>query len=402
MQPAVPLVHLQSEPSAPPPAFAAPPRTHFRVRQAALATSALAALHDAADRCQALAVPDPTVASRSSEPLATALLRACGAAHPNGGAMPRAEIYIRRQHPIHRETAAGTAAPVMPTAAAPPTQHPHSEAPAQRPTNPPAPHTAATSPARQDPMHREPKPAAQPRPTAAPPPSSRNPQQNPMHREAAPGTGPLRNGNPRGNPNAAPRCGAKTRTGCPCRSPAIRGKRRCRMHGGASTGPRTQEGLARLRSARTTHGGYTGELRIKSRYHTTLLRRSRTWIAALLLEDDLPPAAQARLQAWPPELAMPLYPSLDRQPSRAEEHAFVQQEARALAPWKQALAFARACRRAESPPAAVAEELARAFARLPPPPPRPADATPWQNDFRRRPPRARARPSSQPPAAPTQ
>ena len=36
----------------------------------------------------------------------------------------------------------------------------------------------------------------------------------------APRTGPLRSGNPRGNPNLAPRCGAKARTtGCACRAP---------------------------------------------------------------------------------------------------------------------------------------------------------------------------------------
>jgi uncharacterized protein YjcR len=29
------------------------------------------------------------------------------------------------------------------------------------------------------------------------------------------------------------RCGAKTRTGGPCRSSAVSGKKRCRMHGGA-------------------------------------------------------------------------------------------------------------------------------------------------------------------------
>lgn len=31
----------------------------------------------------------------------------------------------------------------------------------------------------------------------------------------------------------APKCGAKTRKGHACRSPAANGKRRCRMHGGA-------------------------------------------------------------------------------------------------------------------------------------------------------------------------
>ncbi len=31
----------------------------------------------------------------------------------------------------------------------------------------------------------------------------------------------------------APRCGARTRHGKPCQSPILKGKRRCRMHGGA-------------------------------------------------------------------------------------------------------------------------------------------------------------------------
>jgi hypothetical protein len=32
---------------------------------------------------------------------------------------------------------------------------------------------------------------------------------------------------------ASPRCGAKTRTSGACRSPAVHGRKRCRMHGGA-------------------------------------------------------------------------------------------------------------------------------------------------------------------------
>jgi glucans biosynthesis protein len=32
----------------------------------------------------------------------------------------------------------------------------------------------------------------------------------------------------------SPRCGAKTRADGSCRAPAVRGKRRCRMHGGAA------------------------------------------------------------------------------------------------------------------------------------------------------------------------
>lgn len=32
------------------------------------------------------------------------------------------------------------------------------------------------------------------------------------------------------------RCGVRTRTGAPCQAPAIRGRARCRMHGGRSPG----------------------------------------------------------------------------------------------------------------------------------------------------------------------
>jgi hypothetical protein len=54
----------------------------------------------------------------------------------------------------------------------------------------------------------------------------------------------------------ATRCGAKARTrgGLPCQAAPVRGKKRCRMHGGLSTGPRTPEGLERSRRARWVHG----------------------------------------------------------------------------------------------------------------------------------------------------
>jgi hypothetical protein len=57
------------------------------------------------------------------------------------------------------------------------------------------------------------------------------------------------------------RCGAKTRKGTPCQAPAKLTVGRCRLHGGASTGPRTEEGLARLTAARTIHGKFTKEKR---------------------------------------------------------------------------------------------------------------------------------------------
>ena len=37
--------------------------------------------------------------------------------------------------------------------------------------------------------------------------------------------------------------------GRPCRAPVVHYRRRCKLHGGLSTGPRTAEGLARLAAA---------------------------------------------------------------------------------------------------------------------------------------------------------
>jgi hypothetical protein len=71
----------------------------------------------------------------------------------------------------------------------------------------------------------------------------------------------LKNDNRSGDPMSAPRCGARTRAGVPCRGPAIKGKARCRMHGGRSTGPRTPEGRERSRRARWKHGRYSIESR---------------------------------------------------------------------------------------------------------------------------------------------
>lgn len=42
--------------------------------------------------------------------------------------------------------------------------------------------------------------------------------------------------NPIHHAQNAPRCGAKTRKGAPCNSPAVKGRKRCRMHGGNSLG----------------------------------------------------------------------------------------------------------------------------------------------------------------------
>jgi DNA-binding XRE family transcriptional regulator len=44
-------------------------------------------------------------------------------------------------------------------------------------------------------------------------------------------------------------CAARTRKGTPCRAKSEPGRRRCKFHGGMSTGPRTAEGRARIAEA---------------------------------------------------------------------------------------------------------------------------------------------------------
>src|ERR1700686_3694447 len=70
----------------------------------------------------------------------------------------------------------------------------------------------------------------------------------------------LRHGNPPGAFHNCAKCGAKTRAGHPCRSPAMKNGR-CRMHGGKSTGPRTEAGLERCGQAHRKTGHYSKDQR---------------------------------------------------------------------------------------------------------------------------------------------
>ena len=66
----------------------------------------------------------------------------------------------------------------------------------------------------------------------------------------------------------APRCLARTRSGAECQSPAVRGKKRCRMHGGLSPGvPGNSNALK--------HG-------LRSAAHMALRTRIRELCAAVL------------------------------------------------------------------------------------------------------------------------
>lgn len=84
----------------------------------------------------------------------------------------------------------------------------------------------------------------------------------------------LKNGNPPGDFRKAPRCGAKNRRGTPCRCPAMKNGR-CRLHGGLSTGPRTAEGLERMRLANTKHGEYSQRAKAERRAFRQLMQESK-------------------------------------------------------------------------------------------------------------------------------
>ena len=55
------------------------------------------------------------------------------------------------------------------------------------------------------------------------------------------------------------RCLAKTRKGTPCQSPAFKHNGRCRLHGGRSIGPKTEEGRRTISEANYRNGKYTKE-----------------------------------------------------------------------------------------------------------------------------------------------
>jgi len=76
--------------------------------------------------------------------------------------------------------------------------------------------------------------------------------------------------NPMHKAHAAPRCSAKSkRTGLPCRSPAVKGWRVCRMHGARGGAP------AGKRNGRYRHGARTNEAISAARFVKALARLAR-------------------------------------------------------------------------------------------------------------------------------
>jgi hypothetical protein len=153
--------------------------------------------------------------------------------------------------------------------------------------------------------------------------------------------------------------------------------------------------MARMIAAHTTHGLCSAPKRAEKRYIRTLIVRSRLTCTATPLLAHLPPEMAARLDLGPPELSVRVHPSnlpfaasagttpcnvrngpggTRRAPGsgraggaarpalrgRAAERLAALAEADSQAPWRQAIAFARAAKRAAPAWAAKRTKRARA------------------------------------------
>ncbi len=87
---------------------------------------------------------------------------------------------------------------------------------------------------------------------------------------------------------AAPRCGAKNRAGKPCASPAMKGRARCRLHGGKSTGAPEGEGNGQWKHGRRSRAHGEAKATVRALTNTVLAdgrepngRRSRLKVGPL-------------------------------------------------------------------------------------------------------------------------
>ena len=81
------------------------------------------------------------------------------------------------------------------------------------------------------------------------------------------------------------RCGAKTRKGTACQRPANKKNGRCRLHGGASTGPKTGAECAIIAKANTKHGNYTKDTILKQKEDVKISREF--WARTKMIEIRL-------------------------------------------------------------------------------------------------------------------
>ena len=77
------------------------------------------------------------------------------------------------------------------------------------------------------------------------------------------------------------RCEARTRRGTLCQRPGTKRNGKCRLHGGRSTGPKTEAGLARLVASKITHGRTTKAQRAEAKRRAQVGREMRAQLSEL-------------------------------------------------------------------------------------------------------------------------
>jgi hypothetical protein len=88
------------------------------------------------------------------------------------------------------------------------------------------------------------------------------------------------------------RCLAKTRRGTACQRAAYKHNGRCALHGGRSTGPKTQRGLQRISEANLKHGRQTKDKLAAQRHAAEVGRRVRgelKWLEQQIVDAGLMP-----------------------------------------------------------------------------------------------------------------
>ena len=103
---------------------------------------------------------------------------------------------------------------------------------------------------------------------------------------------------------AAPRCGARTRAGTACRSPAVHGRSRCRMHG-CGGGKLRRSGAPRGNRNAWKDGFWAAAARLRRRRMTAFIRDVEASLAELeamnrpVLRPVLQPILRIRLSIDP-------------------------------------------------------------------------------------------------------
>ena len=87
---------------------------------------------------------------------------------------------------------------------------------------------------------------------------------------------------PRTPRSQRPQCGATTRRGTPCKARAVPGSARCRVHGGLSTGPRTDAGREAIRVSNRRRTIVADLVELEPAMNEI---RRRQWAAAILELD---------------------------------------------------------------------------------------------------------------------